>query len=448
MNIPKVLGNVVNNDLCIGCGLCVYICPNNALEMKWNKYGFLIPELSDKCDSNGACLLVCPFNPFPNKEVRTENELAESFLKRAPKYHKRIGKYFDIYAGYSKEFRLNSSSGGIATFILSELLERGIVDNVFCVKESTKKGVYYEYGVSHSKEELINSSKTKYFPVSLSEVMSKIQDLKGKIAVVGVGCFIKAVRLAQHKKPELKEKIPFLVGIICGGVKSSFFTEYLAEKSGVLKQNIEKPKYRIKNIESTAGDYLFGCINKNRQSEHTLRMRSVGDMWGTGLFKANACDFCDDVTTELADVSLGDAWLPPYDKDGAGTNVIVTRSFLANEIIQSGIKDNKLVIESLALERFLTSQQGSFNHRHLGLSFRLKIAKKKGFIPPKRFNEKISFSFMLVQRMRMIVRRKSLELWNSNPNAVVFDKKMRKFLLFLKYLTKVYHYWGLKKRKK
>jgi coenzyme F420-reducing hydrogenase beta subunit len=42
-------------------------------------------------------------------------------------------------------------------------------------------------------------------------------------------------------------------------------------------------------------------------------------MWGTGLFKSNACDFCDDVTTELADVSL-DAWIP-YNKDGLGNSV-------------------------------------------------------------------------------------------------------------------------------
>jgi coenzyme F420 hydrogenase subunit beta len=30
-------------------------------------------------------------------------------------------------------------------------------------------------------------------------------------------------------------------------------------------------------------------------------------MCASGLFKANACDYCDDVTTELVDISLGDA---------------------------------------------------------------------------------------------------------------------------------------------
>ncbi len=87
-------------------------------------------------------------------------------------------------------------------------------------------------------------------------------------------------------------------------------------------------------------------------------------MWVTGLFKANACDFCDDVTTELADISLGDAWLEPFNKDGKGTNVIVTRSELADEIIREGMKNDELSVEPLSLQRFLSSQQGSFNHRH------------------------------------------------------------------------------------
>ena len=442
MNIPKVIRTVVNNDLCIGCGLCVYKCPNNALEMKWNKYGFLIPELTGNCDSDGSCISVCPFNPFPEDEVKTENELAEHFLQENTQYHPKIGKYSNLYAGYANEFRLTSSSGGIATYIFTELLDRGIVDYVFSVKESHKKGVYYEYAISNSKEELLNASKTKYFPVTLATIMPKIHELKGKVAIVGVACFIKAIRLAQHKESALKEKIPFLVGIICGGVKGRFFTEYLAGRAGVSNQNFEKPEFRIKDFKSTAGDYSFGCINKEEKKEQTIKMLTVGDMWGTGMFKANACDFCDDVTTELADISLGDAWLPPFSKDGAGTNVIVTRSELAEKLVQDGINSGKLNIEILPQERFLESQQGSFNHRHTGLSYRIKQAQKKNQpVPPKRFgNERITIDFNFVQKLRIKVRQKSLEIWAKNPEAQIFDETMKKYLKQLKLATKVYHY--------
>jgi coenzyme F420 hydrogenase subunit beta len=442
MNTPKVIDQVVANDLCIGCGLCVYACPSQALDMKWNDFGFLVPELTGTCGLDGSCTDVCPFNPIPQKEVETEFELADIFLNNSQKSHPKIGKYNAIYAGYSNEFRLSSSSGGMGTYIFTELLAGGIVDYVFSVKDSEEPGVHYEYSISRTKEELLEASKTRYFPVTMSMVLSEIKSLDGKVAIVGVACFIKAIRLAQQRESALKDKIPFLVGIICGGVKSQFFTEYLSSKVDIDKQNIQKPNFRIKDFGSTASDYSYGCKHKATEEEKTIKMRSIGDMWGTGLFKANACDFCDDVTTELADISLGDAWLHPYDKDGKGTNVIVTRSEIADQLIQNGIKKGDLFIENLSLEAFLSSQQGSFNHRHTGLSVRIKEAKKRNqLVPPKRFgNEKVSIYFWIVQKIRMKVRQKSLIVWKKNSNAKAFDNEMKRFLKPLKAVTKMNHF--------
>lgn len=440
MNKSKVIDLVVNNDLCIGCGLCVYKCPSNALEMIWNKNGFLVADAVGNCDCNGACLEVCPFNPFPKEEVKTENEIAELFLPTAKNTNKKIGKYNNIYAGYSNEFRLSSSSGGLGTYICVELLEKKIVDHVFSIQESSKQGTYYEYAVSSNKSDLLVASKTRYFPVTLSTVFSEIDKLEGTVAIVGVGCFIKAIRLAQHSDPQLKEKIKFLIGIICGGVKSRFFTEYLASKIDIKAIDIQKPQFRKKDVNSSANDYSFACSD-NDSEEKSIRMKVVGDLWGTGLFKANACDFCDDVTTELADISLGDAWLPPYFEDGMGTNVIVTRSLVAENLIKEGIKSKDLAVDFLPLDNFLSSQQGSFNHRHTGLPARIKIAKKnKQLVPPKRYeHEKVTIDFRMVQKARMKTRAKSLEVWRENANAKAFDVTMEKPLESLRFYTKIYH---------
>ena len=440
-NSSKVIDLVVKKDLCIGCGLCVYKCPNKALEMHWNEDGFLVPKQIGNCDCNGECLKVCPFNPFPNEDVKTEDELANIYLKEATKSHNKIGKYIGIYAGYANKFRLTSSSGGVATYVLMELLERGSVNYVFSIKNATESGIHYKYAISSNSKELLLASKTRYFPVTLSTVMTEIHKLKGKVAIVGVACFIKAIRLAQYSEPKLKDKIPFLVGIICGGVKSRFFTEYLASRSGVLKENILKPQFRIKNLNSSAGDYSFGCTNKISNVKKSIKMQTVGDMWGTGFFKANACDFCDDVTTELADISLGDAWLEPYVNEGKGTNVIATRSKIAENIIQQGIKKGDITLEELPLERFLASQQGSFNHRHTGLSVRIKRAEQKNIsIPPKRFgHEKVNIFFNIVQKLRMRIRFKSLEIWKINPDAMIFDKKIKTYLRPIGIVTRLYH---------
>ena len=178
-SIPRVIDLVVAHDLCIGCGLCVPQCPHYALDMQWNEFGFLVPGLTGTCQNDTSCITVCPFNPFPEKEVRTEDELSAMYLKDSTSFHWKIGKYINIYAGYADEFRLTSSSGGIATFILSELLEQGAVDHIISVKESHNAGMYYEFAVSSTQEELLAASRTKYYPVTLSSVFSGIDALEG-----------------------------------------------------------------------------------------------------------------------------------------------------------------------------------------------------------------------------------------------------------------------------
>ena len=170
-------------------------------------------------------------------------------------------------------------------------------------------------------------------------------------------------------------------------------------------------------------------------------MKTIGDMWGTGMFKSNACDFCDDVTTELADISLGDAWIHPYTNDGLGNSVVVTSSTLAEKIIKDGIEDKNLSLGDLSLEKFLISQSGSFNHRHKGLPFRIKFFKGKKDIAPKRFlDENTSLDFKIVQYFRLKTRKNSLEIWKNTKNAEEFDKQMKFSLFLLKTATRVYHH--------
>lgn len=439
---PLVLSKVVENDLCIGCGACVQACPSKALDMSWSSHGFLVAtDNNNPCDAGGACIQVCPFNPDPGPDYKDEDGLAQVFLTEAPEQHNKVGRFYNIYAGYSKQFRKTSSSGGIATFVYEKLFDKGLIEHIVTVGDSELNNAHYQYNIISSKDDLLRISKTRYHPVTLATALEKIKQLEGRVVISGVGCFIKAIRLAQDKDPVLKEKIVFLVGIICGGVKSIFFTDYLAGKAGAKQNDFSHPEYRVKDPASTAMDYAFSCTDNPGNTTKLIKMREVGDMWGTGLFKANACDFCDDVTTELADISLGDAWLKPYNQDGNGHNVIVSRSALADQILRDGLESGELELENLPLEQFLASQQGSFNHRHDGMSTRIDLAKRTGMkVPPKRIGKvKQPLYLRLVQRARRQTRLKSLEVWAEYKNSTEFDMHMKPELLKLKRITRLSH---------
>src|SRR5690606_21908516 len=103
LSIPKVITDVVNQDLCIGCGICISECKSNSIIMDWDNNGFLVPHTTEHtCTDNGNCIAVCPFNPFPKDEVRTEDDLAEIFQLSTSKSEKKIGRYESLYVGYSK----------------------------------------------------------------------------------------------------------------------------------------------------------------------------------------------------------------------------------------------------------------------------------------------------------------------------------------------------------
>lgn len=50
---------VIDQDICIGCGACVSVCPTFALEMDENGKARLIWE---RCIDDFSCVKVCPVN--------------------------------------------------------------------------------------------------------------------------------------------------------------------------------------------------------------------------------------------------------------------------------------------------------------------------------------------------------------------------------------------------
>jgi hypothetical protein len=107
--------------------------------------------------------------------------------------------------------------------------------------------------------------------------------------------------------------------------------------------------------------------------------------YGMGLFKPKACDYCDDVMNETADISIGDAWLPQYVKDTLGTSIVIARNPLLHQILVEGIEDSRIKLDRISSASAIASQTSGLRHRREGLSFRLaNKTEKDEWLPPKR----------------------------------------------------------------
>jgi hypothetical protein len=125
-----------------------------------------------------------------------------------------------------------------------------------------------------------------------------------------------------------------------------------------------------------------------------------GGDWGLGFFKYKACDYCDDVFAETADMVIGDAWLPQFDGDWRGTNVLVVRHRLFMDLLAAAAEQSRIQIVPITPDVAAASQRSGLNHRREGLSWRLSAADRRGdWRPPKRV---VAGSIPVTQRRRRI----------------------------------------------
>ena len=379
--------------------------------MGWGHNGHLQPVFPpawlNRKDSRFA--RICPFSP----EAADEDAIAASLFAGLPKKDPMIGRYADAYVGHVAEsdFRMQGSSGGMGTWIATELLRRGLVDGVAHVvpQSHTKRDDrLFGYRISRSVPELRNGAKSRYYPVELSSVLREIETVPGRYAVVGIPCFIKAINLLRRDNPVVAERVAFTIGLFCGHMKSAWMVDSFAWQVGVEAEAVAAIDYRLKNPERPANWYTAQLT----LADGSLRQRdwwhlADGD-WGAGFFMNHACNFCDDVVAETADVSIGDAWLEPYSSDGRGTNVIIVRSSVIGELITQALFEKRLTLTTVDENFVIRTQAAGLRQRREGLAYRL--ARTKPAIRPRK---RVPPSSAIERRRKLIYRmRQEISTWS------------------------------------
>lgn len=343
---------------------------------------------------------VCPFATRFNEDM-----LAYEFLGvESCSFDERLGFYRSLHVGSvsSDGYRKHGSSGGVASWVLATLLENHHVDAVIHVKPLTSEGgPLFAYTVSEDPDSVRAGSGTRYYPVTLAGALKLVRESDQRFAVIAVPCFVKAIRLSQLRESVLRERIPFVVGLVCGHMKSALFTEALGCELGLSARSVFSVDYRQKTKLLPASYYGIRASGTDAKNRPITRRRLNVDLfsydWGYGFFRYPACNYCDDVVNEVADISIGDAWIEPHVRDPHGTNIVIVRTEVAAKLLARHSSDVSL--NEASPEVIAASQAGGFRDRREGLAYRLHLADEANIPRPAK---RVSPSDSLDEARRLI----------------------------------------------
>lgn len=381
---------VVGNHYDFGTG--TWAIDSNKIKMELDQYGTYHPYLVDKEYEFTEAEIELLRQTCLSTSTKNESDIAQSLFEGTDniKYSPQLGYYNGLYVGHVLEgnYRKNGSSGGFVTWICSQLLRHDYIDAVIHVKESKQAGKLFEYGISRNELELDAGAKTKYYPVEYSEVIKTVKNVPGRYAVVGLPSYIMELRLLSEQDPVVKERLKFMIGLVCGHQKTTKFAEFLAWQCGIKPGDLKSINFRKKQDDAPASKYaieLVGIVDGKKQTIVKKMSDLVGGNWGQGMFKVRASDFTDDVMNETADVTLGDAWLPEYTKDSKGNNIVIVRHPVIKKLIEDAIDEHLLQVDRTNEETIFRSQSSHFRHTQTELSYRLYCKDKRhDWRPQKR----------------------------------------------------------------
>lgn len=378
----QTTNQALSQGICSGCGACHV---NSDMPHSENIYGEILPP-SNEISAQSHMSDVCPFVD----ETASEYDINGSLYSSLPHHHPDVGFYSQICAGHVQagSYRSQGASGGLVKWFLVQAMKKGIVDSVIQVKQTSNPVSLFEYYIAENADEVRAGAKSAYYPTNYASVIREILNdtSPNSYAFVGLPCFCHSLRLLQQKFPILKQKIPMVVAIFCGHLKSKNYLDLMSLQAGrtSLDGEIVSADFRYK-LASDINASRYNFVARLSDGAIYSRQRTsipAGD-WKVPHLKLKACDFCEDVFGLAADVVFGDAWISPYFQDPKGSNIVIVRSPAAHSIINT--MDNDLMINDVSVRDLIKSQGGSYKHRIKDIGFRLQAEVDKfGWAPIKR----------------------------------------------------------------
>lgn len=340
---------VVQSNLCIGCGLCSVVCPESVITMGWQPSRTWQPEVdTGGCTHCGRCRKVCPHTP----------QCIGAYAAAAHAQGVRFGLSQDAtyYIAYDQDEsrRIRSASGGVTSALLEHLLLSGAVEGI--LGSLPLSGVdgepHFQMKIFRSVAELDQGRSSHYHPLCYDRVLKELQDSAGSFAVVGVPCVLRGI---ARLPGELQKKIRFKISLACGKNVTGAFCDCLAGKEGIGRDVPWRVVLRDKLGITDANNFNNFFQLPEREIRRNRFATAFTDMWRNYFFAQECCLYCPDFYGVDADLAVKDAW-GRLSADPLGTSLVIVNNGEIEERLRRLADDNRLYLEQCDADEVYNSQ--------------------------------------------------------------------------------------------
>ncbi|MGH3681052.1 MAG: Coenzyme F420 hydrogenase/dehydrogenase, beta subunit C-terminal domain [Natronosporangium sp.] len=331
---------MIDASMCIGCGACVFADPTLKLELDPQK---LIYQPSHA--SNAAAASVCPAvqvdfaglqdRIFPGAE-QTEYGVVHSVLLAQSTDHDR---------------NLAASSGGLVKELLLHYLARDDVDGALALGHVG--GIDFQTRLVRSPGEVDQLPGSIYHNLEQSRALQLLHEVEGRYVLVAIPCQLEGIYNYIHQRaPELADKVHTTIGLLCGWQYSHHALRAIAEFKGVDYEQITDLSFR--------GDGPVGRLRMwTGETLHQIGRRVDFDYQVAfdRSFNTPRCHTCINHSNFLADIVVGDAWLPSTVATKTGVSLLICRKPETDRAVREMARAGAVKVTDVGTADIMESQK-------------------------------------------------------------------------------------------
>ncbi|RUX87333.1 coenzyme F420 hydrogenase, partial [Mesorhizobium sp. M2A.F.Ca.ET.040.01.1.1] len=236
---PLSLGEIVENGLCIGCGLCRSMAGRD-IEMVMTPEGRERPVARKALDKPTLAKInaVCPGTRIAGPPPAQMNDATLTDTVWGPVERLVLGSAGD------PTVRFIGSGGGTLTALGQFLLSSGRVKFVLHVAASRSMPMRTERKLSFDGASVLDGAGSRYGPAATLVDFNDILDRGEPFALIAKPCDITAVRNLARLDPRVDEHMRYALAFVCGGASDLTKSEQVLQRFGLGEDELALFRYR------------------------------------------------------------------------------------------------------------------------------------------------------------------------------------------------------------